>query len=210
MNLSPLLGPIRRLESYVSLLASLHDADSLSIDLPLPRSARLAVAASLALDLKRPLVFLTAKPDRALTLTQELGAWSPTLEVMPFPDPDPLFYELLPWSNSTRHARARTLAKLVDGSLNGSGSSDSSLLILASTRALVTRTLSPQRFISLCKELEISQQTYYRWRQKYGGMSPDMIKQHRTLQKENARLRRVIADQALDIAILKEATQLGN
>ena len=62
----------------------------------------------------------------------------------------------------------------------------------------------------VCKELEISQQTYYRWRKKYGGMSPDMIKQHRALQKENARLRRVIADQALDIAILKEATQLGN
>ena len=62
----------------------------------------------------------------------------------------------------------------------------------------------------LCKELEVSQQTYYRWRQKYGGMSPDMIKQHRALQKENARLRRVISDQALDIAILKEAAQLGN
>ena len=62
----------------------------------------------------------------------------------------------------------------------------------------------------ICKELEISQQTYYRWRQKYGGMSPDMIKQHRALQKENTRLRRVIADQALDIAILKEATKLGN
>ena len=62
----------------------------------------------------------------------------------------------------------------------------------------------------LCRELEISQQTYYRWRQKYGGMSPDMIKQHRALQKENTRLRKVIADQALDIAILKEAVQLGN
>lgn len=62
----------------------------------------------------------------------------------------------------------------------------------------------------LCRELEISQQTYYRWRQKYGGMSPDMIKQHRALQKESARLRKVIADQALDIAILKEAVQLGN
>lgn len=37
-----------------------------------------------------------------------------------------------------------------------------------------------------------------------------MIKQHRTLQKENARLHKVIADQALDIAILKEAAQLGN
>ena len=61
----------------------------------------------------------------------------------------------------------------------------------------------------LCKELEISQQTYYRWRQKYGGMSPDMIKQFRVLQKENTRLRKVVADQALDNAILKEAAE-GN
>jgi transposase-like protein len=62
----------------------------------------------------------------------------------------------------------------------------------------------------VCKEIEVSQQTYYRWRQKYGGMSPDMIKQFRELQKENTRLRRVVADQALDITILKEATKLGN
>jgi transposase-like protein len=62
----------------------------------------------------------------------------------------------------------------------------------------------------VCKEIEISQQTYYRWRQKYGGMSPDMIKEFRELQKENARLRRVISDQALDIVILKEAAKLGN
>ena len=61
----------------------------------------------------------------------------------------------------------------------------------------------------VCKEIEISQQTYYRWRQKYGGMSPDMIKQLRILQKENARLKRVVADQALDNAILKEAAE-GN
>jgi transposase-like protein len=61
----------------------------------------------------------------------------------------------------------------------------------------------------VCKDIEVSQQTYYRWRQKYGGMSPDMIKQLRALQKENARLKRVVADQALDNAILKEAA-VGN
>ena len=61
----------------------------------------------------------------------------------------------------------------------------------------------------VCREIEVSQQTYYRWRQKYGGMSPDMIKQLRSLQKENKRLRRVVSDQALDITILKEAAE-GN
>ncbi len=62
----------------------------------------------------------------------------------------------------------------------------------------------------VCKEIDVSENTYYRWRQKYGGMSPDMIKQFLALQKVNTRLRSVIADQALDIAILKEATKLGN
>lgn len=61
----------------------------------------------------------------------------------------------------------------------------------------------------VCRELGISQQTYYRWRNKYGGMSPDMIKQLRALQKENLRLRKVVSDQAIDIAIFKEVAQ-GN
>jgi transposase-like protein len=61
----------------------------------------------------------------------------------------------------------------------------------------------------VCKELDVTDATYYRWRQTYGGMSPDMVKQLRVLQKENARLKRVVADQAVDIAILKEVTE-GN
>lgn len=63
--------------------------------------------------------------------------------------------------------------------------------------------------VEVCKEIEVTDATYYRWRQKYGGMSPDMIKQFRALQKECSRLRKVVADQALDIAILKEAAE-GN
>jgi len=63
--------------------------------------------------------------------------------------------------------------------------------------------------LEVSKQIEVSEQTYYRWRQKYGGMSPDMIKQFRALQKENGRLRKVVADQALDVAILKEAAE-GN
>ena len=52
----------------------------------------------------------------------------------------------------------------------------------------------------VCKDIEVSEQTYYRWRQKYGGMSPNMVKQLRALQKENKRLKAVVADQALDIS----------
>lgn len=61
----------------------------------------------------------------------------------------------------------------------------------------------------VCKLIEITEQTYYRWRQKYGGMQPDMVKELKALQKENARLKRMVADQALDMEILKEAAK-GN
>ena len=61
----------------------------------------------------------------------------------------------------------------------------------------------------ICKTLDISEQTYYRWRQEYGGMKPEMAKELKTLQKENARLKKLVADQALDMDILKEAAK-GN
>jgi transposase-like protein len=61
----------------------------------------------------------------------------------------------------------------------------------------------------VCKILEINVQTYYRWRQKYGGMQPAMAKQLKALEKENARLKKLVADQALDMVILKEAAK-GN
>ena len=61
----------------------------------------------------------------------------------------------------------------------------------------------------VCKELEVTEQTYYRWRQKYGGMQPVMVKQLKSLEKENSRLKKLVADQALDMEILKEAAR-GN
>ena len=63
------------------------------------------------------------------------------------------------------------------------------------------------RVPDVCRELGISQQTYYRWRQKYGGMAPEMAKQLKALEKENGRLKRLVADQALDMQILKEAAR---
>ena len=61
----------------------------------------------------------------------------------------------------------------------------------------------------ICKRLEIAEQTYYRWRQKYGGMQSEMAKELKALQKENSRLKKMVAEQALDMEILKEAAK-GN
>jgi putative transposase len=66
-----------------------------------------------------------------------------------------------------------------------------------------------QKVPEVCKLLEITEQTYYRWRQKYGGMAPEMAKELKALQKENGRLKKLVADQALDMEILKEAAK-GN
>jgi putative transposase len=50
----------------------------------------------------------------------------------------------------------------------------------------------------------ISRETFYKWRRKYGGMQRDAAKRLRTLEEENRRLKRVVADQALNIQVLKD------
>ena len=57
----------------------------------------------------------------------------------------------------------------------------------------------------VCKKLGVSEQTYYKWRREYGGMRTDQAKRLKELEQENSRLKKLIADQALDNAILTEA-----
>jgi putative transposase len=60
-----------------------------------------------------------------------------------------------------------------------------------------------------CKQLEITDVTYYRWRSEYGGLRVDQAKRLKEIEAENTRLRKVIADLTIDNAILKEASR-GN
>ena len=61
----------------------------------------------------------------------------------------------------------------------------------------------------ICKALGVSEQTYYRWRNQFGGIKADEAKRLKELEKENARLKALVAELALDKAILKEAAR-GN
>ena len=61
----------------------------------------------------------------------------------------------------------------------------------------------------VCRSLGITEQTYYRWRKSYGGMQVSQAKKLKDLERENARLKKLVADQALDKAILEEALK-GN
>jgi transposase-like protein len=56
-----------------------------------------------------------------------------------------------------------------------------------------------------CKSLGVSDQTYYRWRKEYGGMRTSQVRRLKDLERENARLKKLVADLSLDNAILKEA-----
>ena len=58
-----------------------------------------------------------------------------------------------------------------------------------------------------CKQLGITDQTYYRWRKSYGGMKMDQAKRLKALEAENARLKRAVADLTIDKLILKEVAE---
>lgn len=61
----------------------------------------------------------------------------------------------------------------------------------------------------VCRHLEISESTYYRWRAEYTGMQVDQVTRLKELEDENARLKKVVAEQALDISVLREVAR-GN
>ena len=76
-------------------------------------------------------------------------------------------------------------------------------------RQAEAKSAEGQSIDDICRQLGISDATYYYWRKQYGNMKLDEVKQLKELQKENSRLKKLVADQALDIDILKE-TLRGN
>ena len=63
--------------------------------------------------------------------------------------------------------------------------------------------------LRVCKEAEITVQTYYRWRKEYGGLKLDQAKRLKELEKENAKLKRVVAELSLEKQVLKDIAE-GN
>ena len=87
---------------------------------------------------------------------------------------------------------------------------------------MARKRYTPEQIIRLLREAEVfiaegmtaaeaarktgvSEQTYYRWRKEYGGMRVEQAKRLKTLEQENGRLKRLVAEKELDIQILKEA-----
>ena len=78
--------------------------------------------------------------------------------------------------------------------------------IVAKLREAEVELSKGQSTSQVCKKLGVSDQTYYRWRREFGGLRLEQAKRLKLLEKENARLKKLVADQAIDIAILKEVS----
>ena len=73
----------------------------------------------------------------------------------------------------------------------------------------ITCQANGQNIAEICRQLSITEQTYYRWRKAYGGMRVDQAKRLKEIEQENSRLKKLVADLSLDNAILKETVR-GN
>ena len=81
--------------------------------------------------------------------------------------------------------------------------------IIAKLREADVELAKGQSVGEICRKLAVSEHTYYRWRKEYGGLKVDQAKRLKDLERENTRLKKLVADQALDNAILREAAK-GN
>ncbi|MEQ9569647.1 MAG: transposase [Longimicrobiales bacterium] len=81
--------------------------------------------------------------------------------------------------------------------------------IIGKLRRAETRLAEGATVSEVCRDLEVSEATYHRWKRRYGAMNEDQLKRLKALEKENARLKKIVADQAVDMSILKEAAE-GN
>ncbi len=76
--------------------------------------------------------------------------------------------------------------------------------IIVKLREVELRCNQGKTIAEACRELGITEQTYYRWRKEYGGMNTSDARRMKELEKENARLKKLVAEQALDISILRD------
>jgi transposase-like protein len=81
--------------------------------------------------------------------------------------------------------------------------------IIAKLREVEVHQANGQTIPEACRQIGVTEQTYFRWRKEYGGLRVDQAKRLKELEQENGRLKRVVADLTLDNSILKEVSR-GN
>ena len=158
MNLSHLLRIIQKQPEYVRLHQLCNQMGLQTLSAGMQKAVRPAIAAALTHDHPGPVLYLVSRTDRMLTLLDEIQAWDPELQILPFPVPNPLFYEVASWGPRTIRQRISTLANLTTDQQPGApteGKSSQPALILAPIRAVMTRTISPRQFIGNSRWIKV-------------------------------------------------------
>ena len=89
------------------------------------------------------------------------------------------------------------------------GQKTSAKQVVLKLRQIEVQTAQGKSLALACKEAEISEQSYYRWRKEYGGLRVDQARKMKDLERENARLRRLVADLSLEKPVLADVAS-GN
>ncbi|KIU27411.1 transposase [Methylobacterium radiotolerans] len=84
------------------------------------------------------------------------------------------------------------------------GQKTSAEQVVLKLRQIEVQTAQGKSLALACKEAEISEQSYYRWRKEYGGLQVDQARKMKDLERENARLRRLVADLSLEKQVLAD------
>ncbi|MER2600579.1 MAG: transcription-repair coupling factor [Caldilineales bacterium] len=164
MNLSGLTAALHQLPAFQHLLDELRQGEAERAPLSLYGAARTFVVAALAQSLPRTLLYVVARSEHARQVHDELAVWlsdaaAPTRLLLA--DPDSLPYERIAWSRETRQARLSVLSALAQPA-------GKPLLVVASTRSLMQKTLPPRELRLAAKPLRVGQlldlsETITRW-----------------------------------------------
>ncbi|KQO73603.1 transposase, partial [Methylobacterium sp. Leaf89] len=84
------------------------------------------------------------------------------------------------------------------------GQKPSAEQVVLMLRQIEVQTAQGKSIAVACKEADVSEQSYYRWRKEYGGLKVDQAKKMKDLERENARLRRLVADLSLEKQVLAD------
>ncbi|MCJ7657719.1 MAG: transcription-repair coupling factor [Anaerolineales bacterium] len=156
MQLDLLINHI--LDCCDDLIASIQTGESLT-NLGLRRSARLPILAALYKKIQSPILLLTDRTDRALTLFDEMALWAPDAAQYFFPEPTPLFYEDSPWGERTRHDRLQVLTNLLAYHMPSVPAPEKPPIIITPARGLMARSMPRREFIKSIQVLKIGQVT---------------------------------------------------
>jgi transcription-repair coupling factor (superfamily II helicase) len=157
MDLSALLSQLRALPEFKSIQSQFREQETYRGELHLPRAVRAPFAAAHAGLAGGTVLYLLSREDRVLTLEEELRAWDPSNRMLTFPQPNPLFYERGPWGPRTKRARIAALVELTRDRQPGAPADlppKGPTILLASARAVMTRTISPRQLMTTSRWLK--------------------------------------------------------